>query len=126
MRATFRKLLLTVLVSSGFVFCATPAGAAWNAERIGTIAWVGMYAPDAAAAPTVIFGLSNQPTTGCAANDAFSLSPASITDAQTLKNMVALVMAAKASGASVKVAYDSGSACDSTGRPRVYYIQWSE
>jgi hypothetical protein len=126
MHVQFRRSLWRALVVAGVALCATPAGAVWNAETTGTVAWVGMYAPDAAAAQTVLFRLSNQPTTGCAANDAFALSPASITDAQTLKNMVALVMAAKASGAPIMVAHDSGSACDTTGRPRVYFVQWKE
>lgn len=120
------KSLLRVLVVAGCLVCATPAGAVWNAETTGTVEWVGMYAPDALAAQTVIFRLSNQPTTTCAANDAFAMSPTTITDAQTLKNMVALVMAAKASGAPIKVAHDSGSACDPSGRPRVYFVQWKE
>jgi hypothetical protein len=105
----------------------TTAWATWNAETTGSVEWVGMYAPDAAGAQAVLFRLSNQPTTGCAANDAFSLSPASISDPQTLKNMVALVLAAKASGQPILVAHDSGAACDATtSRPRVYFVQWRE
>jgi hypothetical protein len=126
MHVPFRRSLLRVLVVAGCALCTVPAAAVWNTETIGTVVWVGMYAPDVTVAQTVIFRLSNQPTTGCAANDAFSLSPATITDAQTLKNMVALVMAAKASGAPIMVAHDSGSVCEPSGRPRVYFVQWKE
>jgi hypothetical protein len=126
MHVPFRTSVFRVLVAASCALCAVPAAAVWNAETTGTVVWVGMYAPDAAAAQTVLFRLSNQPTTGCAANDAFSVSPATITDAQTLKNMVALVMAAKASGAPIMVAHDSGSVCEPSGRPRVYFVQWKE
>lgn len=126
MYVRFCKSLLSAAVCVGFGLCATHTWAAWNAETTGSVEWVGMYSPDAAAVQTVLFRLSNQPTTGCAANDAFALSPATITDAETLKRMVALVLAAKASGQPILVAHDSGAACEPTGRPRVYFLQWRQ
>lgn len=52
----------------------------------------------------------------------FSVSPNYIADAQTRKNMLAMLMTAKATGSPVTVAYDSnGGYCDQ-GMLAVYYV----
>jgi hypothetical protein len=64
-------------------------------------------------AEIVSFKLTNQPTsTGCANSGYFIFSAADVTDANTRKNMLAALLAARVSGATVSIVY-GGTACDS-------------
>ncbi|HEX5208002.1 MAG TPA: hypothetical protein VFW10_09460 [Steroidobacteraceae bacterium] len=100
-----------------------PAGATYNATATGTVAYVQQDSPAMGYAPeTFTFTITNQPSVACGAFHYFIISPNSIPDAQTRKNMVALVVEAKATGGQVEVAYDStGGYCDQ-GMIGVYYI----
>lgn len=74
------------------------------------------------AAETLAFTITGQPTVSCAEFQYFVISPNTVTDAQTRKNLVALVLEAKATGGRIEVAYDStGGFCDQ-GMIGVYYI----
>jgi hypothetical protein len=53
------------------------------------------------------FGVTNMPNTGCPSGGYFTVDPTDITDAQTYKNMVTTLFAAKLSGATVNVVYSS-------------------
>jgi hypothetical protein len=102
---------------------AVPAWAAWTSSITGRVTEVRLFTPDAGiAAQTVWFSLANMPTTACPNNGSFAFSPANVTDPQTLKNFLALLMSAQATGASVTVGYDSGSSCDPSGYPRIYEL----
>ena len=66
----------------------------------------------AGGAPEVIsFQVSPMPNTGCPSGTWFLFSPTDISDAQTRKNMLATLFAAKLTGTSVNVVY-SNTICD--------------
>lgn len=111
--------LLALLLSAAG---SMPAWAGWTSSVTGRVAEVRLFTPDIVAAQTVWFSLANMPTTGCPNNGSFAFSPANVTDPQTLKNFVALLMSAQATGASVTVGYDSGASCDPSGYPRIYEL----
>lgn len=53
----------------------------------------------------------------------FAISPATVPDAQTRKNMVAANLSAKLTGATVEVAYDStGATCDQQMLAVYYFV----
>ena len=99
------------------------AHATYNATVIGTITTITQFGTALQFGPeTVVFDLANQPTIACPQGAHFLFSPATITDAQTRKNMLAILLHAKATGSQVEVAYDNtGGYCDQ-GYPAVYYI----
>jgi len=100
------------------------AYATYNATVIGTITTLTQFGTALQFSPeTVMFDLSNQPTIACPSGSHFVLSPTTIADAQTRKNMLAMLLHAKATGNQVAIAYDNtGSYCDQ-GYPAVYYIE---
>jgi hypothetical protein len=55
----------------------------------------------------VTFQLTNMPNTGCPNGGWFIIEPTDVTDAQTRKNLVTMLFAAKLTGASVNVVYSS-------------------
>jgi hypothetical protein len=112
-------LSLAVLACLGSMY----AEATYNATAVGTIGFLQQSSPSVGATPeTFIFTISPQPTVSCGGFNYFIVSPNSVTDAQTRKNMIALLLTAKASGSQVEVAYDStGGFCDQ-GMIAVYYI----
>lgn len=97
--------------------------AVYNATVTGTIVYATQYAPSLGYTPeTFAFVLSNQPTVSCAQYQYFVISPNTVTDAQTRKNFVAMVLMAKATGGQIEVAYDkTGGYCDQ-GFIGVYYV----
>jgi len=86
-----------------------------SVQQMSTTLWFG---PE-----TFVFTLDNPPnTTWCGPYHSFAISPATISDAQTRKNMVAILLTAKASGGRVQVAFDNtGGFCDQ-GFMGVYYV----
>jgi hypothetical protein len=65
-----------------------------------------------AGAPEVIsFQVSPMPNTGCPSGSWFYFTPTDISDAQTRKNMMATLLAAKLAGTSINVVY-SNTICD--------------
>ena len=93
----------------------------------GTV--IGLFVSGAgSAAESVNFTMSFGPqTTGCSnsggANQVFVFNPTDITDAQTRKNMLALLMAARISGTPLTVDWDNaGAYCDAGGYPIPLYI----
>lgn len=105
-------------------FACQSANAVYNATVTGTVSWVQQDGPNVGyAAETINFKLDNQPSINCGSGfQQFSISPGTIADAQTRKNMLSMLMMAKATGSQVTVGYDStGGFCDQ-GMPGVYYI----
>lgn len=63
-------------------------------------------------APEVVsFQVTNMPNTGCPNGAWFFFAPTSVTDAQTRKDMLATLLAAKLTGATVNIVYSS-TVCD--------------
>lgn len=78
----------------------------------GTVVNLVVDSTAAGSAPEEIsFQVSNMPNTGCPSGSWFFFTPTDVTDAQTRKNMVATLLAAKLSGASINVVY-SNTVCD--------------
>jgi hypothetical protein len=119
-----KKLLITLGCSLTIGLTSVPAAAVYNATVQGTITWIDQVGLSVGyAAETVRFVLDNQPNINCGGWNNFVISPTSIADAQSRKNMFAILLAAKATGAPVLVAYDSnGTGCDQ-GMPVVYYLR---
>jgi hypothetical protein len=122
------RALLTTKLCTGLVLIAAitwslAARATYNATVIGTVSTFTQFGTALQFGPeTVIFDLANQPTIPCPQGSHFILSPNSITDAQTRRTMVAILLHAKATGSQVEVAYDNaGGYCDQ-GHAAVYYI----
>jgi hypothetical protein len=110
--------LLSIIAGAGL---SMPARATYNATVTGTITIVQQDSGVLMSPETTIFQLSTQPTVACTLHY-FAISPATVPDAQTRKNMVATILTAKATGATVEVAYDStGGYCDQQ-MVAVYYL----
>lgn len=106
-------VFIATMISVGF---SLSAGAVYNATVDGTVTYVSQMGPGSGFSDgTVAFALSSQPANACQANGfrQFVISPVSVADADTRRNMIALVLTAKASGAQLRVAYDqNGGWCD--------------
>ena len=103
---------------------STSAFATYNATAVGTVKFITQMGPGLQYAPeTFVFQISNQPATTCSSGySQFLVSPASVPDAATRRNMLAILMTAKATGAEVQVAYDNANGYCDQGSPAVYYL----
>ena len=123
-----RKLRFAgVFAAAAFALAAVPAGAGYNATATGTVNFIQQMSPSMGTAESFIFAISGQPALTCGSGfHYFIVSPNSITDPQTRKNMLAILMLAKGTGASIVVGYDSatapGNSCDQ-GYPVVYWLE---
>jgi len=119
-----KKILTTLGAASILALTCTPASAVYNATIQGTLEWVEQHAGNdaGAGAGTIRFRLTNQPTVNCGGWNYFAITTA--VDDQVRKNMLAMLLAAKTSGAPVMVAYDSaGTGCTGYGDVIVYYLR---
>lgn len=118
-----RNRMSIVLIGIAALLPCLPARATYNATAVGTVLQVTQYSTSLAYSPeTISFVISNQPSVSCAQFQYFVISPSTVTDAQTRKNLVALLLEAKATGGTVQVAYDSqGGFCDQ-GMIGIYYV----
>jgi len=102
---------LSTKLCTGVLLIATTiwslaARATYNATVIGTVSTISQFGTALQFDPeTVVFDLANQPTTACPQGSHFILSPNSVTDAQTRKNMLAILLHAKATGTQVEIAH---------------------
>jgi hypothetical protein len=72
---------------------------------------------------TTAFTISPMPTAVPGASyQYFAISPATVPDQQTRKNMIAMLMMAKATGAQVTIAYDNTGGFLDQGMIGVYYV----
>lgn len=120
MKINCKRLML--LASSLAIL--SQAHAAYNATVVGTVETVTQMSTTLQYTPeTLVFTLSNSPNaTWCGPFHSFVISPSSVADAQTRKNMIAILLTAKAAGGQVQVAFDNaGGFCDQ-GLMGVYYI----
>lgn len=98
-----KKVILTAISIFAGIWLFEPACATYNATVAGTITIVQQDSGVLFTPETKIFQLSTQPTGGCAMRY-FAISPATVPDAQTRKDLVATILAAKATGATLEVA----------------------
>ncbi len=112
---------------AAFAVCmlATAANATYNAVVTGSVEFVQQMAADTGSGyvpATFTFRLTNQPNINCGTFQYFSVSSVTVSDAQARKNILAILLQAKATGAQVQVAYDStGGFCDQQ-MAGVYYV----
>jgi hypothetical protein len=121
-----RKAAISAILALSILVFATPSQAKLTFTA-GTV--VGLFVSGAGSAPeSVSFTMSFGPqTTGCSnsggTNQVFVFNPTDITDAQTRKNMLALLMAARISGTPITVDWDTaGADCDAGGYPIPLYV----
>jgi hypothetical protein len=127
---SMRKALLSgfvafaVLGFSMSAFAGVVFDGPTTATATGTVHILQQDSTSVGAAPeTTVFTISPQPSVSCGTFSDFVISPNTVTDAQTRKNMVALLLLAKATGNPVEIAYDnSGGFCDQ-GMIAVYFIE---
>jgi hypothetical protein len=116
-----RKAAISAIVALSILIGSTPSYAKLVFTS-GTV--IGLFVLGAGSpAESVNFTMSFGPqTTGCTnpnqTNQVFVFNPTDIPDAQTRKDMLALLMAARVSGATVTVDWDNaGAFCDAGGFP---------
>ncbi len=118
----FRPFLAGIAI---LVLTSVPAQATYNATVIGTIDWVEQVGPNVGyMQDTIAFRLTNQPSVTCSSGlSGFAISAQTVPDAESRKNMLAMLLTAKATGSQLQVAYDSNANgyCDH-GMLGVYYI----
>ena len=119
--ATKQKVIGSLFIIIAGAGISMPALATYNATVTGTISFVQQDSGILFVPETTLFQLTNQPTVACPLHY-FAISPATVPDANTRRNMVATILTAKAIGATVEVAYDStGAYCDQQ-MVAVYYF----
>jgi hypothetical protein len=121
-----KKLLLSALLLTILHSWAAPADAA-IAVVSGTLTQLSTLGanPNYSGPEVVIFSITNQPTTtGCPATaHFFSFSPASISDANTRRNLLSTLLTARAAGLTISLAYDNaGAYCDAGGYAAPFVI----
>lgn len=115
-----RKETLPVLAALAMAFATLPARAA-NPVVTSTIKGLGVESTDGSGGTTEVVTITLDAalpaTTGCPAGNAgFEFEAGSVNDAQTRKNMLAVLLAARASGAPVTIVYDgTGKFCGAFG-----------
>ena len=88
---------------------------AWASDSTATGTVINLVVDSTAGgsgAEIVSFQVTNMPNTGCPTGTWFFFDPTDVTDAQTRKNLLTTLFAAKLSGATVNVVYSS-TVCDS-------------
>jgi len=121
-----RKAAIPTILALSILIFSTPSYAklVFTTGTVISVFVSGVGVP----AETVTFTMSFLPqTTGCTnpntANQTFVFSPTDIPDAQTRKDMLALLMAARSSGIPLTVDWDNaGAHCDANGFPIPMYI----
>jgi hypothetical protein len=119
-----RKSAISTILAGSISILSMPSHAA-TTFMTGTVISVFTAAGIGTPAESVDFTMSfpNQ-TTGCpstnqsANQQVFVFTPADISDAQTRKNMLTVILAARTSGLPLTVVFDNaGAHCDATGFP---------
>jgi len=114
LRATLAVALLALTLPARAPYNATVTGTATFVQQMSTSLWF--------TTESTAFGLSNQPNINCGGYQQFIITPSTVTDAQTRRNRIAILLAAKATGAQISVGYDStGAFCDQ-GMAAVYLV----
>jgi len=128
MSCSKRSIAFAPAVLLTFLACVAcgAAQAIMNASVTGHVVMITqLSAASGYAAETVEFRLDTQPTvTGCTPwTNTFSISPTTIPDAPTRRNMLAILLSARAQGTQVEIAYDSGGGFCDGGAIGVYFVE---
>jgi hypothetical protein len=107
---------LSALIAASILLCSPAQAAVQTITATVTLVIVNSTL-NSTPMETVDFKLPSMPgSTGCTGTGYFEFNAASVTDANTRKNMVAALYAARASGLTVSVVYDdSGRFCSTYG-----------
>lgn len=117
-----KNIALIALVLTGFI--SIPAYAVRNAQAEGTVKQLQAMG-DVEGYSTEVFTFTLTPAPAPvpgAVFQYFSISPQTVPDEQSRKNMISLLMMAKASGAQIAVAYDKDGGFLDNRMIGVYYI----
>lgn len=116
-----RKSAISAILALSMLICSTPSPAKLVFTS-GTV--ISVFVGGVGVSPeSVTFTMSFGPqTTGCTnvnpTNQVFVFNPTDIPDAQTRKNMLTLLLAARTSGIPLTVDWDNaGAHCDANGFP---------
>lgn len=103
-----RPLVLASLAMTAVGLCMTVPASAFPTASGTVINLVVDSTATAGSTPELVtFQLTNMPNTGCPGGGWFIIEPTDIADAQTRKNLLTTLFAAKLTGASVNVVYSS-------------------
>ncbi len=116
-----RKAAISAILALSISICSAPSQAklVFTTGTVLSVFVLGVGSP----AETVNFTMSFGPqTTGCTnpntTNQVFVFNPTDISDAQTRKDMLTLLLAARTSGIPLTVDWDdAGAHCDANGFP---------
>lgn len=113
-----KSIASAILLALSSLACSAPSHAAQTFVT-GTVTFLGVYSNIINSAETVLFVISAPAiTTGCSngsgvGNPTFSFDTADISDAQSRKNLLTMLFAARTSGLPISVTYDNaGAHCD--------------
>ena len=110
------RFLPSVFLSMAAVGMSVAVPAASFPAATGTVINIVVNSTENGASPELVtFQLTNLPNTGCPSGGWFIIDPTDVTDAQTRKNLVSTLFAAKLTGASVNVVYSSTICSSSFG-----------
>lgn len=102
-----RRPLVSFLALAAVGMSLTAPALAYSSAS-GNVINLVVSSTEAGSAPEVIsFQLTNMPDTGCPNGTWFIFDPTDVTDAQTRKNLLTTLFAAKLTGASVNVVYSN-------------------
>ena len=111
-----RRFLPSVFLCMTAVGMSMAVPAASFPAATGTVINIVVNSTENGASPELVtFQLTNMPDTGCPSGGWFIIDPTDVTDAQTRKNLVSTLFAAKLTGASVNVVYSSTICSSSFG-----------
>jgi hypothetical protein len=102
-----RPLVFASLAMTAVGMCMTVPAAAFSTASGAVINLVVDSTAAGNPVELITFQLTNMPNTGCPGGGWFIIDPTDVTDAQTRKNLLTTLFAAKVSGASVNVVYSS-------------------
>jgi hypothetical protein len=119
-----RKLAISTVLAGSISILSMPSHAA-TTFMTGTVVSVFTAAGIGTPAELVDFTMSfpNPVKTGCTGTSplnqqVFTFTPADVSDAQSRKNMLTMILAARTSGLPLTVVFDNaGAHCDATGFP---------
>jgi hypothetical protein len=117
-----RKSAISTILALSIAILSMPSHAAitFKAGTVVSVFTSGTGTP--AESVTFTMSFANQPT-GCPSTNqtggqVFTFTPADVSDAQTRKNMLTVILAARTSGIPLTVVWDNaGAHCDASGFP---------
>jgi hypothetical protein len=114
-----KKMCAELIAAAAILLITAPAAIAdYNANLVGTVASINTYLDG-----TLLFTLTNQPTSNGACNAAyFELDPASTSGDAAFNRMYARLAQAYATAEAASIGFDNSGGCGAWGYIRVYRI----